>query len=113
MLEAFLEEPKLKDCTSIKRVICSGEALTVELQKRFFTHLDAQLHNLYGPTEAAIDVTYYNLSGGSRGSRGSGGRKEFRSNSPAFSTPSSPSPHLPSNSGLKSLLRTFITSSYY
>ncbi|MEM6402526.1 MAG: AMP-binding protein, partial [Cyanobacteria bacterium P01_D01_bin.116] len=59
MLEAFLEEPKLKDCTSIKRVICSGEALSVELQNRFFTHLDAQLHNLYGPTEAAIDVTYY------------------------------------------------------
>ncbi|MEL6461118.1 MAG: amino acid adenylation domain-containing protein [Cyanobacteria bacterium J06621_15] len=60
MLEAFLEEPKLKEsCTSIKRVICSGEALTVELQNRFLTHLDAQLHNLYGPTEAAIDVTYY------------------------------------------------------
>ncbi|MEO0684326.1 MAG: condensation domain-containing protein, partial [Cyanobacteria bacterium J06649_11] len=59
MLEAFLEEPKLKDCTSIKRVICSGEALTIELQKRFLTHLDAQLYNLYGPTEAAIDVTYY------------------------------------------------------
>ncbi|MEO1433703.1 MAG: amino acid adenylation domain-containing protein, partial [Cyanobacteria bacterium J06633_8] len=60
MLEAFLEEPKLKEsCTSLKRVICSGEALTVELQKRFFNHLNAQLHNLYGPTEAAIDVTYY------------------------------------------------------
>ncbi|MEO1376872.1 MAG: condensation domain-containing protein [Cyanobacteria bacterium J06635_10] len=60
MLEAFLEEAKLKEsCTSLKRVICSGEALTVELQKRFFNHLDAQLHNLYGPTEAAIDVTYY------------------------------------------------------
>ena len=60
MLEAFLEEPKLKEsCTSIKRVICSGEALTVELQKRFFNHINAQVHNLYGPTEAAIDVTYY------------------------------------------------------
>ena len=59
MLEAFLEESQLKGCTSIKRVICSGEALTFELQKRFFTHLNAQLHNLYGPTEAAIDVTYY------------------------------------------------------
>ncbi|MBE9212891.1 amino acid adenylation domain-containing protein [Plectonema cf. radiosum LEGE 06105] len=59
MLEAFLEEPQLEFCTSLKRVICSGEALTSELQKRFFTHLNAQLHNLYGPTEAAIDVTYY------------------------------------------------------
>ncbi|BAY81639.1 microcystin synthetase B [Calothrix parasitica NIES-267] len=61
MLEAFLEEPELKYCTSIKRVICSGEALTVELQNRFFTHLDAQLHNLYGPTEAAIDVTAWGI----------------------------------------------------
>ncbi len=60
MLEAFLEEPQLKEsCTSLNRVICSGEALTVELEKRFFNHLNTQLHNLYGPTEAAIDVTYY------------------------------------------------------
>ena len=61
MLEAFLEEVELESCTSIKRVICSGEVLTSELQKRFFTRLDTQLHNLYGPTEAAIDVTYYEV----------------------------------------------------
>ncbi|QMS92211.1 AMP-binding protein [Nostoc edaphicum CCNP1411] len=46
-------------CQSLKRVICSGEALSLEMQNRFFQRLDAQLHNLYGPTEAAIDVTYY------------------------------------------------------
>ncbi len=39
-------------------MICSGEALTRDLQDRFFAVLpDAELHNLYGPTEAAIDVT--------------------------------------------------------
>jgi non-ribosomal peptide synthetase component F len=39
-------------------VICSGEALTVELQQRFFTRFPSvQLENLYGPTEAAIDVS--------------------------------------------------------
>jgi acyl-coenzyme A synthetase/AMP-(fatty) acid ligase/acyl carrier protein len=43
----------------LKRVICSGEALSIEIQNRFFQHLDAELHNLYGPTEAAIDVTYW------------------------------------------------------
>jgi len=35
------------------------EALPWELQQRFFTCLDAELHNLYGPTEAAIDVTFW------------------------------------------------------
>lgn len=57
MLQVFLEEPELEKCRSLKRVICSGEALPLELQKRFFERLDAELHNLYGPTEAAIDVT--------------------------------------------------------
>jgi amino acid adenylation domain-containing protein len=59
MLQVFLLEPDLERCTSLKRVICSGEALPFELQERFFSRLDAELHNLYGPTEAAIDVTYW------------------------------------------------------
>jgi amino acid adenylation domain-containing protein len=57
MLQAFIEEQNLKNCSSLKRVICSGEALPLELQERFFTRLECELHNLYGPTEAAIDVT--------------------------------------------------------
>ncbi|MGH8000645.1 MAG: amino acid adenylation domain-containing protein, partial [Brasilonema sp.] len=60
MLQVFLEEPELSKCSSLKRVICSGEALSFELQEKFFTHLDGQLYNLYGPTEAAIDVTFWN-----------------------------------------------------
>ncbi|MEA5624654.1 non-ribosomal peptide synthetase, partial [Nostoc sp. UHCC 0251] len=59
MLQVFLEEQSLKNCNSLKRVICSGEALPKELQERFFTRLDCELHNLYGPTEAAIDVTFW------------------------------------------------------
>ncbi|WP_199335631.1 non-ribosomal peptide synthetase [Nostoc sp. FACHB-110] len=59
MLQAFVEEETVKNCTSLKRVICSGEALPWELQQRFFTLLECELHNLYGPTEAAIDVTYW------------------------------------------------------
>ncbi|MEJ6479888.1 non-ribosomal peptide synthase/polyketide synthase [Nostoc punctiforme UO1] len=59
MLQVFLEEPSLENCRSLKRVICSGEALPVELQERFFARLECELHNLYGPTEAAIDVTYW------------------------------------------------------
>lgn len=57
MLAIFLEERDLAGCTSLQRVICSGEALTSEFQERFFARLSASLYNLYGPTEASIDVT--------------------------------------------------------
>ncbi|MDF5721977.1 MAG: amino acid adenylation domain-containing protein [Rhizonema sp. PD37] len=59
MLQVFLEEPGLEVCHCLKHVICSGEALPLTLQKRFFARLNAQLYNLYGPTEAAIDVTFW------------------------------------------------------
>jgi amino acid adenylation domain-containing protein len=57
MLELFLEAGELDGCKELRRVICSGEALSLDLQERFFKRIDAQLHNLYGPTEAAVDVT--------------------------------------------------------
>ncbi|WP_293072699.1 amino acid adenylation domain-containing protein, partial [Moorena sp. SIO4A5] len=59
MLKVFLQEDKLEDCSSLKRVICSGEALSVQVQEKFFEKLGCELHNLYGPTEAAIDVTWW------------------------------------------------------
>ncbi len=59
MLQLFLEDPRAGDCASLKRVICSGEALPKAVQDRFFDRLDAELHNLYGPTEAAVDVTWW------------------------------------------------------
>ncbi len=57
MLHAFLEGADVGGCTSLRYVICSGEALSAELQARFFAKLGAELHNLYGPTEAAVDVS--------------------------------------------------------
>jgi amino acid adenylation domain-containing protein len=60
MLQIFLTEPELAGCTSLRRVICSGEALPRQAQAAFFAaHPTAQLHNLYGPTEAAVDVTFW------------------------------------------------------
>jgi amino acid adenylation domain-containing protein len=59
MLEVFLDDKEVERCTSLKRVICSGEALPFELQERFFSKMSAELHNLYGPTEAAVDVSYW------------------------------------------------------
>ncbi len=65
MLQVFLEEQEHRKCKSIKRVICSGEALPFDLQQRFFESFDAELHNLYGPTEASIDVTAWCCQRGS------------------------------------------------
>lgn len=63
MLSVFLEEDDLKFfCGSLRRVICSGEALPYKTVKKFYAHLGCGLHNLYGPTEAAIDVSYWPCS---------------------------------------------------
>ena len=61
MLQIFLQELQLEQCDSVRQVICSGEELSMELQKRFFASVlrGARLHNLYGPTEAAIDVSFW------------------------------------------------------
>ena len=58
MLQAFLEHGEARQCLSLRRVVCSGEALPSALVRRFAERLpQATLYNLYGPTEAAVDVT--------------------------------------------------------
>ncbi len=58
MLQVFLEHGVTAGCKRLRRVLCSGEALSYGLQQRFEVRLPGvELHNLYGPTEAAIDVT--------------------------------------------------------
>lgn len=62
MLRTFLDLADVDKCGSLKRVICSGEALTPEHVRHFFAkfeHSNTELHNLYGPTEAAIDVSHW------------------------------------------------------
>ncbi|MEU4834919.1 AMP-binding protein, partial [Streptosporangium sp. NPDC023615] len=45
---------------SLRRVVCSGEALPADLVRRFAERLPGvELHNLYGPTEAAVDVSWH------------------------------------------------------
>ncbi|MDV6263911.1 amino acid adenylation domain-containing protein [Rhodococcoides yunnanense] len=56
-LKVFLAEPGAARCTSLRRVVCGGEALPAELQAWFASVLPADLFNVYGPTEAAVDVT--------------------------------------------------------
>ncbi|MBO3748353.1 amino acid adenylation domain-containing protein [Streptosporangiaceae bacterium NEAU-GS5] len=57
MLAVFLAAEDVAQCTSLRRVVCSGEELPVDLADRCVATLPAELHNLYGPTEAAVDVS--------------------------------------------------------
>ena len=57
MLQALVGEPGLAECDALRRVVCSGEALSPMLRDRFLDVLPIELHNFYGPTEAAIDVS--------------------------------------------------------
>jgi amino acid adenylation domain-containing protein len=61
LLQVLVNEPDFKNCCSLKRVFCGGEALSFELQQRFFAQLPAtvELHNFYGPTETAVGVTHW------------------------------------------------------
>ncbi|HZO71114.1 MAG TPA: amino acid adenylation domain-containing protein [Ktedonobacteraceae bacterium] len=57
MLNLFLGEGDIEQCTSLRYVLCGGESLPYEQQKRFFERLHADLYHLYGPSEASVDVT--------------------------------------------------------
>ncbi|MET0497203.1 MAG: amino acid adenylation domain-containing protein [Steroidobacteraceae bacterium] len=67
MLQAFLEHEAVGSCSSLRRIVCSGEALSLEAQAKVLARLPgAKLYNLYGPTEAAIDVTHWTCAVGKR-----------------------------------------------
>ena len=58
MLERFVDTEGVGDCSSLQRLICSGEALPLSSVHKCRQLLpNARLYNLYGPTEAAVDVT--------------------------------------------------------
>ncbi|MFC7961403.1 amino acid adenylation domain-containing protein [Rhodococcoides kroppenstedtii] len=58
MLDAFLTDPEVSSCTSLRVITCSGEALPAASARRVARLLpQVRLDNLYGPTEAAVDVT--------------------------------------------------------
>ncbi|MEU7872357.1 amino acid adenylation domain-containing protein [Dactylosporangium sp. NPDC049140] len=57
MLAVFLAQNA--ECTGLRRVIASGEALPADLARAALERLGCPVHNLYGPTEAAIDVSWW------------------------------------------------------
>ncbi|KAB0494812.1 amino acid adenylation domain-containing protein [Pseudomonas vancouverensis] len=60
MLQAFVQGEGFERCASLRQILCSGEALSADLQRSLMQVLpNVGLYNLYGPTEAAIDVTHW------------------------------------------------------
>lgn len=64
LLRLFLQNSLSADFSSLRRVICSGEALSNKLVLQFSEKIHCDIYNLYGPTEAAIDVTFHDCSKG-------------------------------------------------
>lgn len=65
MLNIFLQLQSSRQCDSLARVFCSGEALSESTVVAFFETFDTvELHNLYGPTEASIDVSHWQCKKG-------------------------------------------------
>jgi thioesterase domain-containing protein/acyl carrier protein len=65
MLIPFVNREGVENCTSLRRLICSGEALSAVHVRAYQEKVPgSQLHNLYGPTEAAIDVTAWSCPPG-------------------------------------------------
>ncbi|PIB52873.1 non-ribosomal peptide synthetase [Pseudomonas sp. 2995-1] len=63
LLQLFIDEPLVPECTSLRRLFSGGEALPAELRNRVLAQLPAvQLHNRYGPTETTINVTHWHCT---------------------------------------------------
>ncbi len=60
MLNIFLDSVDIREGSSLRRVICSGEALSASSINDFFNQVKGvELYNMYGPTEASVDISYW------------------------------------------------------
>ncbi|WP_225732733.1 non-ribosomal peptide synthetase, partial [Nocardia sp. JCM 34519] len=62
LMSVFVADERAAECTSLRMVFASGEALPAPTAQRLRELTGAALHNLYGPTEAAVDVTYHEVT---------------------------------------------------
>ena len=76
VLQVFLDEPGLSECHCLRHVLCGGEALTAELEERFFERLPAKLHRFYGATEAPAATYSECRPGAHAGAVNIGGRTD-------------------------------------
>ncbi|MFE3519876.1 amino acid adenylation domain-containing protein, partial [Streptomyces sp. NPDC059166] len=65
MLDVFLQDPAAGGTRgTLRRILCSGEALPEGTADRAAAVTGAPVHNLYGPTEASVDVTHWDCTPG-------------------------------------------------
>ena len=62
MLRVFLSRGGAEQSGNLRRIICGGEALDLDLARECRERIRAELHNLYGPAEASTDVTSWDCS---------------------------------------------------
>ena len=62
MLEALIDNPRFRRCSSLRRIFSGGEVLTPELVRRCLDALPVTLHNMYGPAEATITATCHDCA---------------------------------------------------
>jgi amino acid adenylation domain-containing protein len=68
MIPAFLTAANAENGKTLRRILCSGEALPHSALVDVYAALPhVELHNLYGPTEAAVDVTAWHCKPGQYG----------------------------------------------
>ena len=60
MLKALIDDERITQCGTLRRVTSGGEVLSAELEHRVYGQLgEVELVNMYGPTETAITATYH------------------------------------------------------
>lgn len=59
MLAALLDQPLFVDSKQLRRVICGGEVMSLELLNRLRQQMEVEFVNAYGPTETTITATYW------------------------------------------------------
>ncbi|KQN69153.1 hypothetical protein ASF04_16545 [Duganella sp. Leaf61] len=59
MLTMMVREGDWASCTSVRRVISGGEALSPEIIRQHYAVHAAELYNIYGPTETTIEATLW------------------------------------------------------
>ena len=62
ILDLLVADPRLAQCSSLRRITTGGETLTAELSRRILAALDVTLSNGYGPAEASVDVAWWHMT---------------------------------------------------
>ena len=66
MLNIFLEDRSVKECSTLKWVFCSGEALATSDVLKLNSMLNCEIYNMYGPTETCVEVTKWKFRDGEK-----------------------------------------------